>query len=131
MAQAVSRRPVTAAAWVRAQVNSVGFVVDKVALGQVFLRVLRLSPVNIIPPWAPQFRKLKKNGLFIHPFTHPHPRTDKKARNGGRSSVRRQFHTHNQNNTLEYTAHLKLVHIMDSLEEEVGGEIEFLWRDRK
>jgi hypothetical protein len=25
----------------------VGFVVDKVALGQVFLRVLRLSPVNI------------------------------------------------------------------------------------
>jgi hypothetical protein len=29
----------------------VGFVVDKVALGQVFLRVLRLFPVNIIPPW--------------------------------------------------------------------------------
>jgi hypothetical protein len=28
----------------------VGFVVDKVALGQVFLRVLRFSPVNIIPP---------------------------------------------------------------------------------
>jgi hypothetical protein len=26
----------------------VGFVVDKVALGQVFLRVLRFSPVNII-----------------------------------------------------------------------------------
>jgi hypothetical protein len=25
-------------------------VVDKVALGQGFLRVLRLSPVNIIPP---------------------------------------------------------------------------------
>jgi hypothetical protein len=25
----------------------VGFVVDKVALGQVFLRVLRFSPVNI------------------------------------------------------------------------------------
>jgi hypothetical protein len=50
----------------------VGFVVDKVALGQVFLRVLRFSPVNIIPPrlslltyhlgdeqqtrWRPQFR---------------------------------------------------------------------------
>jgi hypothetical protein len=29
----------------------VGFVVDKVALGQVFLRVLRFSPVIIIPPW--------------------------------------------------------------------------------
>jgi len=28
----------------------VGFVVDKVALGQVFLRVLRFSPANIIPP---------------------------------------------------------------------------------
>jgi hypothetical protein len=28
----------------------VGFVVDKMALGQVFLRVLRFSPVNIIPP---------------------------------------------------------------------------------
>jgi hypothetical protein len=26
-------------------------VVDKVALGQVSLRVLRFSPVNIIPPW--------------------------------------------------------------------------------
>jgi hypothetical protein len=52
MAQAVSRRPLTAAAGVRAQVNPVGFVVDKVALGQVFLRVLRFSPVTIIPPWA-------------------------------------------------------------------------------
>jgi hypothetical protein len=29
----------------------VGFVVDKVALGQVFLWVLRFFPVNIIPPW--------------------------------------------------------------------------------
>jgi hypothetical protein len=28
----------------------VGFVVDKVALGQVFLRVLRFSPVSIVPP---------------------------------------------------------------------------------
>jgi hypothetical protein len=29
----------------------VGFVVDKVALAKVFLRVLRFSPVSIIPPW--------------------------------------------------------------------------------
>jgi small ligand-binding sensory domain FIST len=29
----------------------VGFVVDKVALGQVFLRVLQLSLVNMIPLW--------------------------------------------------------------------------------
>jgi hypothetical protein len=48
-----------AAARVRAQVSPVGFVVGKVALGQNFLRVLRFSPVNIIPPWAPLFRKIK------------------------------------------------------------------------
>jgi hypothetical protein len=60
MSKAVSRRPLTAATWVRAQVNPVRFVVDKVALGQVFLRVSVFSPVNIIPPWAPLFRKLKK-----------------------------------------------------------------------
>jgi hypothetical protein len=54
MAQAVSRRPFTAAARVRAQVIPVGFVVDKVALGHVFLRVLRFSPISIIPP---HFRK--------------------------------------------------------------------------
>jgi hypothetical protein len=29
----------------------VEFLVDKVALGQLLLRVFRLSPVNIIPPW--------------------------------------------------------------------------------
>jgi hypothetical protein len=29
----------------------VGFVVDRVALGQVFLSVLQFFPVNIIPPW--------------------------------------------------------------------------------
>jgi hypothetical protein len=59
MAQALSRRPVTAAAWVRAQHNPVGFVA-KVALRQVFLRVLWFSPVNVITLWAPLFRKLKK-----------------------------------------------------------------------
>jgi hypothetical protein len=42
MAQAVSRRPLTAAA----RVNPVGFVVDKVALGQGFLRDLRF-PLSI------------------------------------------------------------------------------------
>jgi len=48
MAQAVSRRPLTAESRVRAHV---GFVVDKVVLRQVFLRVLRFSPVSIIPLW--------------------------------------------------------------------------------
>jgi hypothetical protein len=50
MAQAVSRRPPIAEARVRSRVIHVGFVVDKVALGQVFPRVLRFSPVNFIPP---------------------------------------------------------------------------------
>jgi hypothetical protein len=48
-----------------ARVSPMGFVVDKVALGQVFLRVLRFSPVNIIPPRAPHFRKLKKKVLSL------------------------------------------------------------------
>jgi hypothetical protein len=43
MAQAVSRRPLTGSV-------HVGFMVDKVALGQVFVRVLRISPANFIPP---------------------------------------------------------------------------------
>jgi hypothetical protein len=43
MAQAVSRRPLTAEAWVRAWFASdhVGFAMNKVALGQGFFRVLR------------------------------------------------------------------------------------------
>ena len=39
----------------------VGFVVDKVALGQVFPRVLRFSPVNIIPPVLHYTEKRGKN----------------------------------------------------------------------
>jgi hypothetical protein len=51
MAQALSVLPLTAESQVRAGSVHVGFVVDKVALGQASLRVLRFSPVNIIPPW--------------------------------------------------------------------------------
>jgi hypothetical protein len=43
MVQAVSRRPLAAEARVRVR------VVDKVELGQIFLRVIRVSPVSIIP----------------------------------------------------------------------------------
>jgi hypothetical protein len=50
MAQAVSRRLLFAENWVRAQSVNVGFVVDKVALRQDFLGVIRFSLVNIIPP---------------------------------------------------------------------------------
>jgi hypothetical protein len=48
MDQAVSRWPLAAEARGPWSIY-VGFV-DKVALGKVFLRVLRFSPVNIIPP---------------------------------------------------------------------------------
>jgi hypothetical protein len=73
MAEAVSRWHLTAAARVRAQVNPVGFVVEQVALGQVFLRVLRFSRFNIIPPWAPHFRKFEKKIVLslVHSLIHP------------------------------------------------------------
>jgi hypothetical protein len=50
IAQAVSGRPPTAEAGCDPRSVHVGFVVNKVALGQVFPRVLRFSPVNLIPP---------------------------------------------------------------------------------
>jgi hypothetical protein len=44
----------------------VGFVVDKVALGQVFFpRVLRFSPVNFIPPVLHYKEKRKRLIIFI------------------------------------------------------------------
>jgi hypothetical protein len=58
MAQAVSRRPLTAEAWVRFGSVHVGFVVYKVAIGQVSPRVLRFSPVNFIPPLHGKTKKL-------------------------------------------------------------------------
>jgi hypothetical protein len=66
MAQVVSCQPLTAAAWVHAQVNPVGFVVDKVALVQAFLRVLQFSSVTIILSWAPLFQKFQKNSSLMH-----------------------------------------------------------------
>jgi hypothetical protein len=51
MAQIACRLPLTAEARVRARVSiRVGFLAEKVALGQAFLRVLRFFPVSIIPP---------------------------------------------------------------------------------
>jgi hypothetical protein len=50
MAQALCRRPLTAEVQVRAGSVHVWFVVDRVALGQRFIRVLQFSPVIIIPP---------------------------------------------------------------------------------
>jgi hypothetical protein len=59
MAQAVSLWPLTAEARVRSGLVHVGFVVDKVALGQAFPRVLRFSPVNFIPP-VPHYTEIRK-----------------------------------------------------------------------
>jgi hypothetical protein len=47
MTQAVSRRPPRRPGFAPRSIR-VGFVVDKVALGQVFLRVFLFSPVNIL-----------------------------------------------------------------------------------
>jgi hypothetical protein len=44
----------------------VGFVVDKVALGQVSLRVLRFSPVNFIPSVLHYTEKRKKTNQLHH-----------------------------------------------------------------
>jgi hypothetical protein len=54
MAQAVSRRPLTPRPCFAPGSADVRFMMDSVALGQVFLRVLRLSPV-INPPWLSLF----------------------------------------------------------------------------
>jgi hypothetical protein len=42
------------------------FVVDKVALGQAFLRVLRFSPVNFIPPVLHKMEKQKQPHHLHH-----------------------------------------------------------------
>jgi hypothetical protein len=46
----------------------VGFVVDKVALVQVFPRVLRFSPVSFIPPLLYYLEKLKNLNIFLFIF---------------------------------------------------------------
>jgi hypothetical protein len=65
MAQAVSRRPLTTEA--RFDVGSVhlGFVVDKVALGQGFSRVLRFSAVSFISPVPRHTEKQNKISIFV------------------------------------------------------------------
>jgi hypothetical protein len=62
MAQAVSRQPLTAEA--RGSVR-VGFVMDKVVLGQVSPQILRFSPVSFMPPVLHYKEKWKKTIIFI------------------------------------------------------------------
>jgi hypothetical protein len=51
----------------------VGFVVDKVALGQVFSRVLRFSPVNFIPPVLHYKEKRRKKIIIFITGLHNKP----------------------------------------------------------
>jgi len=50
MAQASLRRPFTTEAGFPSRTPYVGYPVDRVAPGQVFLRVLVFAPVSVIPP---------------------------------------------------------------------------------
>jgi hypothetical protein len=51
----------------------VGLVVDKVAMGQVFTRVLRFSPVIFIPPVLHYTENLKKLIIIIITGLHNKP----------------------------------------------------------
>jgi hypothetical protein len=62
MAHIISRWPLTAEARFAPRSINVGFVLDKVAQGQVFLRVLRFSHQHIIPP---SFSKLISSGKCV------------------------------------------------------------------
>jgi hypothetical protein len=53
MAQEVSRRPLATAARVRIRFSPCEICGDKVAMGQVFLRVFRVFSVHVIPSWLP------------------------------------------------------------------------------
>jgi hypothetical protein len=63
MAQAVNRRHLTAEAQVRSRVSPSGICNGQ--SGQVFLRVLRFSPVNFIRPVLHYSEKRKKLTIFI------------------------------------------------------------------
>jgi hypothetical protein len=51
----------------------VGFVVDRVTLGQVFLRVLRVSPVNFTSPVLHYTKKQKKKLIIFITGLHNKP----------------------------------------------------------
>jgi hypothetical protein len=48
--------------------DRVGFVVEKVTLGQVYPRVLRFSPVNFNSPVLQLLGKIKENDHLYHSF---------------------------------------------------------------
>jgi hypothetical protein len=67
MAQAVSRRPLTAEARVRSRVSPCGIYGGQSGTGTGFFpRVLRFSPVNLIPPVLHYLEKRKKMNHLHH-----------------------------------------------------------------
>jgi hypothetical protein len=84
----------------------VGFVVDKVILGQVFLRVLRLSSVSIIPL------------VVLHTHVSPGGRTISLV-----AAFRRQSHTIEMNNRYEQQLRYfkKLQHSHNTPRRRFGG----------
>ena len=75
MAQAVSRRPLTAEVRVHSQASL--FMVDKAALGRDFLRALRFPPVRIIP-------------TMLHSYLHLHVSFNQKDKPGNLPKPRAQ-----------------------------------------
>jgi hypothetical protein len=65
MAQAVSRRPLTAEARFRSGLAHVRFVLDKVALGQVFSPSTLVFPCQFHSTGPPLHGKIKKIIIFI------------------------------------------------------------------
>jgi hypothetical protein len=63
MAQAVSRRPLTAETRVRSRDNPCGIFGGRSGTGTGFPRVLRFSPVNFIPPVLENKQKRKKKKI--------------------------------------------------------------------
>ena len=58
---------------VRSWISLVGYVVDKVAVGHVFRRVLRFSPVSYIPPVLRYLEKRKKKRIIFITGLHNKP----------------------------------------------------------
>jgi hypothetical protein len=66
MAQAVSRLFLTAKGWFYARVSVCGIYGGQSDTGHVYLRVLRFSPVSIIPPWL--YTYISSGGWTIDPL---------------------------------------------------------------
>jgi hypothetical protein len=88
----------------------VGFVENKVALGQVFPRVLRFSPANFIPSVLHYLEKRKKMIIFLFIFNtglHNKPTRLRCVRN----ICFRALHKKNASVALEFSMNNANIHI--------------------